>query len=121
MELIANKSYKRQELKSFLSSCAICGMSDHLSRLSSVVNASVQTGRDSARCDRCHSDISFFYKMDEKNEVIDEYTLEYFKLGNAEYRPSSNSLSLYINNTYVKDIAGNLVDIDRCKKLMVIS
>lgn len=121
MQLLANHFYKRRELRYFLSNCPFCGLEDQVSIWTSVVNSSVQKGKEGIKCDRCKLDISFIFSMGQDNEIIDEYLLDYFKLGNMEYKNNDTKLTLYLNNIYIKDIDNNAVDLDKCRKLMVLS
>lgn len=121
MQLSASHLYKHKELKAFLQICPICGMSDELAVWSSMADASVAKGKEGITCSRCKLDLSFSFKMDQNSEIIDEYVLDFFKIGQLEFKNNDKQLVLYLNNTYVKDVDNNTVDIDKCKTLVILS
>ena len=85
------------------------------------MSGSSLSGKEGISCSRCNLDLSFSFEMDENNEIIDEYVLDYFKIGNLEFKNDNRQLALYLNNTYIRDIASNTVDLEKCKSLVLLS
>jgi hypothetical protein len=121
MQLSTCQSYKHKEIKAFLKICPICGSSDELALWSTMSSGTTRNGKEGISCSTCKLDLSFTFLMDMENEIIDAYSLDYFKLGNLEFKNDNAKLILYLNNTYVKDIASNIIDIDKYKSLLMIS
>jgi hypothetical protein len=120
MQISTNQTYKHKDIRVLLKICPVCGMSDDIAVWSSMIGASA-SGKEGITCSRCKLDLSFSFKMDQNNEIIDEYLLDYFKIGNLEFKNDNKQLTLYLNNTYVKDIDSNIVDLNKCKTLVLLS
>jgi hypothetical protein len=121
MQLSTNQTYKHKDIKVLLKICPVCSSADSISIWSTMTTGSAAAGKEGITCNRCRLDLSFSFKMDSNNEIIDEYLLDYFKIGNLEFKNDNKQLALYLNNTYVKDIDNNIVDIDKCKSLVLLS
>jgi hypothetical protein len=121
MQLSTCQSYKHKEIKAFLKVCPICHSSDEVTIWSSMSGGSARNGKEGITCGNCQLDLSFTFIMDMDNEIIDAYALDYFKLGNLEFKNSNTKLLLYLNNTYVKDIEDKIIDLDHCKSLTMIA
>jgi len=119
MQLSIYQVYKHKEIVRFLKTCPVCNLSDELSIWSSMDN-SLRKGKEGVICNRCRLDLSFIFNMDEKNEIIDAYSLDYCKMGNLEFKNNITQLAVYRNNTHIKDLDSNVFDFDKYKKLMTI-
>jgi len=120
MQLYTHQSYKHKEIKAFLTVCPICGSSDEIAIWSSMSGGTARNGKEGITCNSCQLDLSFNFLMDIDNEIIDAYSLDYFKVGSLEFRSANAQLVLYLNNTYIKDIDNNIIDLDKYKSLMMI-
>ena len=121
MQLSTCQSYKHKEIKAFLTICPICGSSDEIAVWSSMAGGTARNGKEGITCGGCQLDLSFNFLMDMDNEIIDSYSLDYFKLGNLEFKNSDTNLILYLNNTYVRNIDNKIIDIDKYKSLMMLA
>lgn len=121
MQLSTCQSYKHKEITAFLKVCPICGSSDEIIIRSSISGGMTRNGTEGIACSGCQLDLSFNFLMDMDNEIIDAYSLDYLKLGNLEFKNTNTQLILYLNNTYVKEIEDKIIDIDKCKSLMMIA
>lgn len=121
MQLSTCQSYKHKEIKTFLKICPICSSSDEMVLWSTMSGGTARNGKEGITCKSCQLDLSFNFLMDIDNEIIDSYSLDYFKLGNLEFKNSNTQLILYLNNTYVKDIDDKIIDIDKYKSLMMLA
>lgn len=121
MQLSTTKTYKYNEIKTILHTCPICQTSDQLDIKSSIEHSFTMKGKEGINCNRCHLQLSFTFEMDQNNEIIDAYQLDFCKVGALEFINSDAKLILYSNNTYVKDIDTNIVDLDKCKALVILS
>lgn len=121
MQLSTAQAYKHKDIRSFLEICPVCAQRDEVTLWSTMDNGAVKKGKEGITCSRCKLDLSFTFEMDQDNEIIDEYELDYFKIGNLELKNNNEQLVLYFNNTYVKDIASNIVDIHKYRSLVMLS
>ena len=121
MLLSSSQFYKYEEIRGFLNICPLCGLSDDISLSSKVDNNVRLKCQENIMCGRCKLDISFTFAMDQDNEIIDEYALDYFKLGAIELRNNNDQLVLYLHNTYIQDIVGNIIDIKKYRKLSMLA
>lgn len=121
MRLFTHQQYKHSELQAFLSVCPVCNSSDEVAVWSSMLGGISPNGKEGITCRNCQLDISFHFLMNTDNEIVDAYLLDYFKFGSLEFRSNNAQLTLYHNNTYVRDIDDQVIDIDRCKTLAMIT
>jgi hypothetical protein len=121
MKLSANQSYQHREIKSLLTNCPICGSSDEMTLWATMKDILVGDCREGIGCKRCALELVFSYHMNHDCEIVDAYILDYFKIGNIEFKNNASQLALYANNTYVRDIDSNIVDLAKCKSLVLFS
>lgn len=121
MELSANKIYKHQDIRDFLNICPMCKTNEDIALWSSYSGGSLNRGKEGITCNRCHLDLVFSFAMDFNNEIIDQYSLEHFKIGKLEFKNNNQQLALYLNNIYIKDVNDNVVDLEQCKVLLLLS
>ena len=120
MQLDINHNYTHEEIRALLCHCPVC-YTEELSLYSQMYASHLDTGREGITCSRCQFDICWKFQIDETSEIIDQYLLDYCKIANIEFRADNQQLALYLNNTYVRDIANNIVDIDKYKSLLMLS
>lgn len=121
MQISTTQTYKHKEIKFLLKICPVCGTSDDIAWWSSMVNGSAASGKEGISCTKCRLDLSFVFKMNDNSEIIDEYQLDYFKIGNLEFKNNNKQLVLYLNNIFVKEVDSNTVDLEKCKSLVMLS
>src|SRR5438128_638341 len=121
MQLSTAQAYKHEEIRVLLEVCPICNSSDNIDIWSRMDHHLVRKGKEGITCNKCRLDLSFTFKMNQDNEIIDEYALDYFKVGNLEFKNNDDQLVLYFNNTYVKDITSNIVDLSKYRSIIMLS
>lgn len=121
MELSTTQCYKHEEIKDLLMICPICNTSDDIAIWSKMDSYLVKNGKEGITCNRCKLDLSFAFKMDIQNEIVNEYKLDYLKIGKLEFKNNNPQLALYFNNTYVRDIKTNIVDLHRYQAISMLA
>lgn len=121
MQLSTAQAYKHEEIRALLEVCPICNSSDNMGIWSRMDHYLVRKGKEGITCETCRLDLAFTFNMNQDNEIIDEYALDYLKVGNLEFKNNDDQLVLYFNNTYVKDITGNIIDLNKYKAIMMLS
>lgn len=121
MELLACQIYKRSEIKHFFKVCPICNTKEYLTYWSNLSGGANQTGTEGIDCSGCKLELSFMFHTDGQ-EIIDEYKLDYLKIGRLEFKPDpDNHLAVYLNNIYVKDLPNNIIDLEKYKNYLLVS
>lgn len=119
MELRIDHTYKWKEIKGLVVKCPFCNNSDKLSYSSNIAGAFIATGFDRITCEHCRLDLKFNFLLAD-NEIVDEYKIDYCKVGNVEFRNDNQHLSIYHNNVYVKDVDSTVIDLKKIATFIML-
>lgn len=120
MRVSCKKLYKHSDIANILKKCVLCGSSYRTAYWSQVAGTHLDKGREGMSCEQCQLELCFLFNLDNCGEIIDEYSVEYLKLGKVQYVNDNNKFSIFYHNTYLKDLAEDVLDLDNFQKLMMV-